>query len=68
MAYGIHSELDFHNEIIDDISVAMSKTDQEIVRNTRNIKMISRKHGTCGNFIDNFKIFLKTILKIFFSF
>jgi hypothetical protein len=49
MAHEIHSELDLHNEIIDDISMTMGKTDQEIARNIRNVKMLSRKSGTCGN-------------------
>ncbi|XP_053213764.1 syntaxin-8-like [Panonychus citri] len=47
MAAGIATEIDVHNEILDDITDAMEDTNVRLVRNTRNIAKISRKSDTC---------------------
>ncbi|CAG2105910.1 unnamed protein product [Medioppia subpectinata] len=50
MAQGIGSEIEIQNEIIDDIGDAMDQTNDRLLRNTRNIRKVNRKSGTCGQF------------------
>ncbi|XP_025016684.1 syntaxin-8 [Tetranychus urticae] len=47
MAQGIATEIDIHNEILDDITDAMDDNHGRLVRNTRNIAKVSRKSDTC---------------------
>lgn len=48
LAQGINSEIDLHNEILEDISEAFEDTDARLLRNTRNIRVVSNKSSTCG--------------------
>ncbi|XP_054153955.1 syntaxin-8-like isoform X2 [Oppia nitens] len=47
LAQGISSEIDIQNEIIDDIGDAMDQTNDRLLRNTRNIRKVGLKSGTC---------------------
>lgn len=46
MANEIATEVDVHNEIIDDIDDGLVKTDENLRKNTRNIKLVLRKSST----------------------
>jgi len=47
LARGIGTEIDIQNEIIEDIGDNMDQTNERLIRNTRNIKKVSRKSDTC---------------------
>ncbi|XP_077980360.1 syntaxin-8-like [Glandiceps talaboti] len=48
MGEHIGDELDEHNEIIDDLSGHMDYTDQKLLKETRHIKKIDKKSGSCA--------------------
>lgn len=48
LAQGINTEIDLHNEILEDIGEAITDTDDRVTRNTRNIQVVSNKASTCG--------------------
>lgn len=48
LAKGINSEIDLHNEILEDITHAVEETDDRLTRNTRNIRVVNKKTSTCG--------------------
>lgn len=47
MANGLATEVDLHNEILDDIDRHLTTTTANLQKNTRNIKLLSKKSGTC---------------------
>lgn len=47
MANGLATEVDLHNEILDDIDRHMTTTTANLQKNTRNIKLLSKKSSTC---------------------
>lgn len=47
VAHSLATEVDLHNEILDDIDTGLAATDINLRKNTRNIKLISRKSSTC---------------------
>lgn len=47
MAGELANEVDLHNEIIEDIDAGVSRTAENIQKNTRNIKLVTRKSDTC---------------------
>lgn len=47
MAHGIATEVDVHNELLDEIDDGMTNTNLNLRRNTNNIKLLSRRSGTC---------------------
>ncbi|KAJ8683849.1 hypothetical protein QAD02_019641 [Eretmocerus hayati] len=48
IAQTIHSEVDNHNEIIDDLADHMERTDERLIDGTRMVRTISRKDSVCG--------------------
>lgn len=46
MANEIATEVDVHNEILDNIDEGLTKTDVNIRKNTRNIRLVLRKSST----------------------
>lgn len=46
MANEIATEVEVHNEIIDHIDEGLSRTDANIRKNTRNIKLVLKKSST----------------------
>lgn len=47
MAYEIANEVDTHNEILDDIDNGVTRTDENLRKNTRNIGRVTRQSGSC---------------------
>lgn len=47
MANEIATEVDVHNEIIDDIDNGMTRTRENLDKNVRNIKLVTKKSSTC---------------------
>ncbi|KAI4469861.1 syntaxin [Holotrichia oblita] len=47
IAEAIHSEVDLHNDIIDDLGDHIDRTDVRIANETRNVTVIDRKDNTC---------------------
>lgn len=47
MAHEIGSEVDLHNEILDEIDTGVTQQDANLRKNTRNINVIERQSGTC---------------------
>lgn len=48
IATEIATEVEVHNEILDDIDVGLTKTGDNLRKNVRNINLVSRKSSTCG--------------------
>nr|XP_046913718.1 syntaxin-8-like [Dermatophagoides farinae] len=48
LAQEIDSELNIQNEILEDIGEAMDDNNERLLRNTRNIRFVSRESGTCA--------------------
>uniref|UniRef100_A0A8C5R5V6 Syntaxin-8 n=1 Tax=Leptobrachium leishanense TaxID=445787 RepID=A0A8C5R5V6_9ANUR len=48
MGNDIGNELDEQNEIIDDLTNLVENTDSKVTRQTRNVKLVERKSGSCG--------------------
>ena len=46
MASELATEVDVHNEIIDDIDSGLSRTGDNLRKNTRNIKLVLKKSST----------------------
>lgn len=44
----IATEVEVHNEILDDIDVGLTKTGDNLRKNVRNINIITKKSSTCG--------------------
>lgn len=47
MANGLATEVDLHNEILDDIDGGLTTTMVNLQKNTRNINLVTRKSSTC---------------------
>ncbi|GJQ77023.1 putative syntaxin 8 [Trypoxylus dichotomus] len=47
IAHSIHSEVDLHNDIIDDLGEHIDRTGGRIATETRNVTIIDRKDKTC---------------------
>ncbi|XP_074600673.1 syntaxin 8 [Brevipalpus obovatus] len=62
MAHGICTEIDLHNEILDDIGDAMDANNDRLVRNSRNIAVISRKDGSCCYWLIIFLLFIAIVV------
>ncbi|XP_058797530.1 syntaxin-8-like [Phymastichus coffea] len=43
IAQTIHTEVDYHNEIIDDLADHMDRTDQRLIEGSREVRTVSRK-------------------------
>lgn len=46
VATELATEVDLHNEILEDIDTGMTNTNENLQKNTRNIKLISKKSST----------------------
>lgn len=46
VASELATEVDLHNEILDDIDTGMTNTNENLQKNTRNIRLISKKSST----------------------
>lgn len=46
MASELGNEVELHNEILDGIDVGLTNTNENLQKNTRNIKLISKKSST----------------------
>lgn len=46
MASELATEVDLHNEILDDIDTGLSETNENLQKNTRNIRLVSKKSST----------------------
>lgn len=51
MALAINTEIDLHNEILDDIGTRMDTTNVNINRETTRVRFISNRDNTCGYWI-----------------
>ncbi|XP_033209690.1 syntaxin-8 [Belonocnema kinseyi] len=51
IAHTIHSEVDLHNEIIDDLADHVDRTDERLIQGTRSVQSISEKDRTWGYWI-----------------
>lgn len=51
MALDIGNEVDLQNEIIDDITDHVDRTDSRIRRETRHIAIVDRKSNACGYYV-----------------
>jgi len=47
MANELATEVEVHNEILDDIDQGLGRTNENLRKNTRNINVVMRKSGTC---------------------
>lgn len=47
VANEIAVEVDIHNEILDDIDTGLANTNENLRKNTRNIKLVTQKSSTC---------------------
>lgn len=47
VAHSIATEVDIHNEILDEIETGLAATDINLRKNTRNIRLVTRKSSTC---------------------
>ncbi|KAG9468503.1 hypothetical protein GDO78_022595, partial [Eleutherodactylus coqui] len=48
MGYDIGNELDEQNEIIDDLTNLVENTDTKVRHQTRRVKLVDQKSGSCG--------------------
>jgi len=64
MANEFATEVELHNEILDEIDTGLTNTDQNLNKNIRNIKLISRKSGNCFLWL---MIFLLAIVIVFLA-
>jgi hypothetical protein len=62
MARDIGIEIETQNEVIDDITEGMDHTNERLIRNTRNIKKVGKKSGTCGYWIVIILLFIIIIV------
>lgn len=46
-ANSLATEVDIHNEILDDIDSGVDNTNVQLQKNTRNIKLVTKKASTC---------------------
>lgn len=44
----IATEVEVHNEILDDMDVGLTRTGDNLQKNVRNINLVTRKSSTCG--------------------
>ncbi|XP_073975036.1 syntaxin 8 [Rhodnius prolixus] len=51
MALAINTEIDLHNEILDDIGTRMDSTNVNINQETSRVRLISNRDNTCGYWI-----------------
>lgn len=47
MANELATEVDLHNEILDGIDTGLTRTNENLRKNTRNIKLVTQKSSTC---------------------
>lgn len=62
IAETISSEVDLHNEIIDDLGNHIDRTDVRVVNETQQVTTISRKDRTCGYWVVIILLFLSIIV------
>lgn len=48
VATELATEVDLQNEILEDIDTGLTRTDDNLQKNTRNIKLVLKKSSTCG--------------------
>ncbi|XP_014665701.1 PREDICTED: syntaxin-8-like [Priapulus caudatus] len=51
MAHTIGHEVDYQNELLDDIHDHVDRTDQRLLRETRHVKLVDNKSNTCGYWV-----------------
>ncbi|CAH1992286.1 unnamed protein product [Acanthoscelides obtectus] len=51
IAHTISNEVDYHNEILDDLGAQMDRTDTRVRSETQHIGVVSEKDNTCGYWI-----------------
>ena len=62
MAIDIGNEVEQHNDIIDDIHDHVDRTHDRLIRETRNIKVVDRKSGTCGLWVVIVLLFIAIVI------
>ncbi|KAK0163534.1 hypothetical protein PV327_007206 [Microctonus hyperodae] len=61
IAQTINSEVDYQNEIIDDLADHIETTDERLIDGTRRIRQINQKDRTCGYWIIIILLFISII-------
>ncbi|XP_030746533.1 syntaxin-8 [Sitophilus oryzae] len=64
IAAAISNEVDFHNEIIEDIGTQIDRTDTRVRTETSHVGLIDRKDNTCGYWIVIIILFISIIVVV----
>lgn len=62
IANTISSEVDYHNEILDDIGTQIDRTDERVRSETTHIGVIDKKDSTCGYWIVIIILFISIVV------
>jgi len=64
MGQTIGEEIDYQNEIIDDITIGVDQTNQKLIRTDRHVKKVHKKAGSCGLLVIVILLFIAIIVLV----
>ncbi|CAG9856033.1 unnamed protein product [Phyllotreta striolata] len=64
IAHTISNEVDYHNEILDDLDTQIIRTDANVRDETRHVSVVDRKDKTCAYWITIILLFISIIIVV----